>query len=287
MSEDLETSKIEEMLRGIKIPPQPQILVDIQMELAMPGFDAGDIARLISHDVGLSGNILKVVNSSFFGLKNKIVSVSQAISLLGINSVVNIVNSVSLQEALNDETITALTGFWDNAVDIAATCAHVSKAISFSAPDEAYTLGLFHNSGIPLLMMRFDSYPDLLKRSYASSDQRITEVESEELDTNHAIIGFYVAKSWKLPVSICSAISEHHDCLGYFTDEHAQDSRKRNLLAILKLSEHLCRAHQVIGKTEEDHEFDRLKEPLMHYLGISEIDMDNFRDELVDQGIGG
>jgi len=282
---DLESAKIKEMLRGIKIPPQPQIMVDIQMELAMPGSGAADIARLISRDVGLSGNILKVVNSSFFGLKNKIVSVSQAISLLGIPSVVNIINSVTLQEELNDETIVALTGFWDNAVDIAATCAYISKAISFSAPDEAYTLGLFHNSGIPLLMMRFDEYPGLLKQSYASTDKRITQVESDALSTNHAIIGHYVAKSWKLPDPICAAITEHHDCLTLFSENGEVESTKRNLLAILKLSEHLCQAYRVIGGGKEDYEFESLKEPLLYYLGISEIDVENLRDELVDQGI--
>lgn len=282
---ELEHANIEEMLRGIKIPPQPQIMVDIQLELAMPDTDTNDIAKLISRDVGLSGNILKVVNSSFFGLRNKIVSISQAIGLLGITSVVNIVNAVTLKEALNDETIVALTGFWDNAVDIASTCAYVSKAISFSAPDEAYTLGLFHNCGIPLLMMRFEHYTDLLKSSYADPNKRVTEVETLSLNTNHAIVGHYVAKSWKLPEPVCAAITEHHDCLELFSGSNTDDSQKRNLLAVLKLSEHLCRAYQVLGHAPEDYEFEKLEEPLLHYLGLSEIDVENLRDELVDHGI--
>ncbi len=99
------------------------------------------------------------------------------------------------------------------------------------------------------------------------------------------IVGHYVAKSWKLPAPICAAIAEHHDCRELFSDSKTDDRQKRNLLAILKLSEHLCRAHKVIGETLEDHEFEQLKEPLLRYLGLSEIDVDNFRDELADQGI--
>ena len=65
MGTELTDDQIKHILQGIKIPPQPQILVDLQMEQVMPDPDLRQIARLISQDVGLSGTMLKFVNSPF------------------------------------------------------------------------------------------------------------------------------------------------------------------------------------------------------------------------------
>ena len=76
MANALTQEQIINVLQGIKIPPQPQILVDLQIEQIMPDPDLNSIANLISRDVGLTGTILKVVNSPFYGLTNKITSVT-------------------------------------------------------------------------------------------------------------------------------------------------------------------------------------------------------------------
>ncbi|MGC3500632.1 HDOD domain-containing protein, partial [Pseudomonas aeruginosa] len=65
------------------MPPQPQIMVDLQMEQVMPNPDLKNIARLISQDPGLSGALLNQVNSPFFGLANRITSNQRAVNLLG------------------------------------------------------------------------------------------------------------------------------------------------------------------------------------------------------------
>lgn len=102
MVKELSEEQILRIMQGIKIPPQPQILVDLQMEQVMPDPDMGRIAKLISQDVGLSGTVLKVVNSPFYGLKNRITSVHQAVCLIGLDSVVNIINGLSIKSQMSD-----------------------------------------------------------------------------------------------------------------------------------------------------------------------------------------
>ena len=120
MAETLTQEQIANVLLGIKIPPQPQILVDLQIEQIMPDPDIKRIASLIRRDVGLAGTVLKVVNSSFYGLSNKITSVDQAVSLIGLDSVINIINGVSIKSEMSDETITHMNRFWDTARGIRA-----------------------------------------------------------------------------------------------------------------------------------------------------------------------
>ncbi|RYZ85556.1 MAG: HDOD domain-containing protein, partial [Moraxellaceae bacterium] len=210
MSAELTPEQISRILQGINIPPQPQVMVDLQMEQCSPHCSIDAIARLISQDVGLSGSILKTVNSPFFKHSNKITSIHQAVNLLGVNSVVNLVNAQSIRGALSDDDIIALGRFWDSAMDVAMTSATIAKHIGFPYPDEAYTLGLFHNCGIPLLMVRFKNYLDIQFEAYGRDDQAITTTENDFIRTNHAVVGYYIGKSWNLPRYLCEAIHEHH-----------------------------------------------------------------------------
>src|SRR5690554_6247829 len=119
MSPEIIEEKLRSILQGISVPPQPQIMVDLQMEQLQPYPDVNNIARLISQDPGLSGALLKLVNSPIYGLSNRISSIQHAINLLGTNTVINLINAQAIRGALGDEEIIALNGFWDSAQDIA------------------------------------------------------------------------------------------------------------------------------------------------------------------------
>lgn len=284
MAQEINEDKAKDLLKGVLIPPQPQILVDIQMEMAMPDFSLQNISQFIAKDVGLSGSLLKVVNSPYFGLSNKITSIDQAINLLGMKSVVNIIHTLEIRNSLNDDSIMALTGFWDNASDVAQACAVISKRVSFSAPDDAYTLGLFHNCGIPLMMQKFNGYAEILKQAYQQSEKRITDIENERLGSNHAVIGFYVAKSWQLPKNICNAIADHHK-LDYVFSQKSGLTEHKMLLCILSIAAHLCLSHRYFGDTDQDHEFEKYKEDVLEYMGLTTLDLDDFKDDLIEVGI--
>ncbi|MGD2117274.1 MAG: HDOD domain-containing protein [Chromatiales bacterium] len=284
-AENLDSQNLETLLQGIKIPPQPQIMVDIQMETASPDFDLDNVAKLISRDIGLSGWVLKAVNSSFFGLRNKITSITQAINLLGINSIINIVNAVSIRTTLSNDKIEQLNGFWDNAMDVASASVAISKKLTVVSPDEAYSVGLFHNCGIPLMCMRFENYFETLEQAYAQSRERITEIENNAFSTNHAVLGYYVAKSWKLPAYLCETIAEHHKAEDIFAENRQTDSVKKNLLAVLKIASHLCGSFRALGQQSVDHEFEHIKPVLLKYLGITDLDLDDLRDDLHDLGL--
>jgi len=258
MTAKLTSAQIQKIMHGITIPAQPQVMVDLQMEQFSPDCCVNSIAKLISQDVGLSGSILKTVNSPFFKLNNKITSVNQAVSILGVNSVVNLVNALSIKGALSDDDIISMGKFWDNAMEVAMISAVVAQQIGFPTPDEAYTLGLFHDCGVALLMTRMKEYPAMLEEAYAR-DQPITTTENTLINTNHAVVGYYVGKSWNLPRHLCEAIHEHHQTERAFANETA-DPKKKTLLVILKIAEHICGTFKVLGGQEVDHEWERVRE---------------------------
>ena len=286
MSIELTDEQIRSVLQGISVPPQPQIMVDLQMEQVMPDPDLRAIARLISQDPGLSGALLKTVNSPFFGLANRIASIQQAVNLLGCHSVINLINAQSIRGELTDAAIVTLNRFWDSAQDVASTCLTLAKRIGHPSPDEAYTLGLFHNCGIPLMLERFPGYMGILEEAYASvgPETRITDVENRVLNTNHAVVGYFVARSWKLPQHLCEAIANHHNALALFNDEWG-DPQVRTLLAILKMAEHICASHRVLGEQAQDHEWEAVAQRVLEYVGLSEYDFECQRDSIRELGL--
>lgn len=286
MAKELSEEQILRIMQGIKIPPQPQILVDLQMEQVMPDPDMGRIAKLISQDVGLSGTVLKVVNSPFYGLKNRITSVHQAVCLIGLDSVVNIINGLSIKSQMSDETIVNMNRFWDTANDIAQVATTVAKQVGFPNPDLAYLLGLFHNCGIPLLMSRFDNYLQVMEESYAHPELRVVDVENQYLNTNHAVIGYYTAKSWNLPKVLCDVIAEHHSATRYFTSDNIKDSEGKTLLAILKLAEHICGNYHILGRQQVDLEWENIGPEVLTYLGLGEYDIEQMQLNFAEMGIG-
>ena len=285
MSEHLTDEQIHNVIQGIRVPPQPQIMVDLQMEQAMPDPDIEQIARLIRQDVSLSGMMLKFVNSPFLRHSNQISSIEQAVALLGPTTVINIINGLSIKGEMSDQAIRAMTRFWDTATDIAQVSAHIAKAIGAKNPDESYALGLFHNAGIPLMMERFDNYDDVMTESYAGDDCRVIDVENRVLNTNHAVVGYYVAKSWNLPRQLCDVIAEHHNVEQVFAHSGTRAQERKTLLATLKIAEHICGNFAILGQQDVDHEWQRMGADMLLHTGLGSFDIEEMVGNFRDMGI--
>ncbi|TDF83488.1 HDOD domain-containing protein [Pseudomonas sp. H9] len=286
MSQELSAEQIQHALQGISVPPQPQIMVDLQFEQYMPDPDLEVIAKLISQDPGLSGALLKLVNSPYYGLTNKIASIQRAVNLLGSRSIINLINAQSIKGEMSDDTIVTLNRFWDTAQDVAMTCMTLAKRIGSQAVDEAYALGLFHDCGVPLMLKRFPDYMRVLEQAYANAGthQRVVDTENQAFNTNHAVVGYYTAKSWRLPEHLSNAIANHHNALAVFSDESARNSQLKNLLAILKMAENICSSYRVLGNQAVDHEWNAVGHLVLDYVGLSEYDFENLKQTIRELG---
>ena len=286
MSQELSPEQIQQALQGISVPPQPQIMVDLQMEQYMPDPDLEVIARLISQDPGLSGALLKIVNSPYYGLSNKIASIQRAVNLLGSRSIINLINAQSIKGEMCDDTIVTLNRFWDTAQDVAMTCLTLAKRTGSQAVDEAYALGLFHDCGVPLMLKRFPNYMAVLEEAYANAgpDCRVVDTENKAFHTNHAVVGYYTAKSWRLPEHVTDAIANHHNALAIFSDETTRNPQLKNLLAILKMAEHICSSYRVLGNQPVDHEWNAIGHLVLDYVGLSDYDFESLKLSIRELG---
>ncbi|HEY7086534.1 MAG TPA: HDOD domain-containing protein, partial [Tepidisphaeraceae bacterium] len=129
----------------------PEVTVQIIKTVEDPKSSAAQLHKLIAHDPALVTRILKVVNSSFYGLPGQIGSIERAIVLLGLNAVKNIAVAASLGELFRGTKL--CDGFtakdlWTHCIGVAITARHIARELKVPIADEAFLAGMIHDVGI-------------------------------------------------------------------------------------------------------------------------------------------
>ena len=192
------------------IPPRPNAMLVLMEEMAHEEPDLKAVTGAIQTDAALAGAVLKVANSPVFGLNRKASSISQALSLLGLRNISTIASAVAMRHAMKGPANIKLERFWDSSERIPLICVKLARQLRGISQDEAYTVGLFHDCGIPMLFNRFPNYRETLVRANRGEGKTFDDVEDVDLGTNHCTIGYFMAKSWQLPDSLCQSILWHH-----------------------------------------------------------------------------
>lgn len=278
MKVEITEEKTIELLNGIKIPLQPTILIEFVQERNNPNMSLRKIADSLSKDVAISAGILKTVNSPFFGLRQKIASIPQAVSLLGINNVSNLVFSLSLKNAFKKNQSPFLKSFWDRTNEIALLSARICRNYSVQAPDEAYTLGLMSDCGVPVIAERFEHYDNFYMSFDHNGESTITEAENELFSTDHTVVGAFLAKRWQFPQLIRLGIEHHHRPIESIDlDDKELQTHLSLLLAIRCLAEVISNRY---------HQYDRKQSvglsicpEIQSALHVSEVDLEEIEDE--------
>lgn len=269
----------EKLIQGITIPPAPEILKQLHQQLQVDNPSLIAISNIIAEDVGMSALVLRTVNSAMYGLRQKVKSINHAASLLGINNTVNIVAGLALKKTFEESDGANPPNYWDSPANIALVAAAIAEKLPGVDKDEAYMLGLFHNVGHALMMRRFPDYRDFLNEALVS-DMKITVAEEEVYQTNHAIVGYFLAKSWELEDYVADLILHHHDVDTKLRMGTVEEERQGMLLAALKMAEHIDK--EFWGYLP-DVEWDSIEEQILDFTGMSKPDFDDLSADLGEQ----
>lgn len=229
--------------RGFTIPARPELLIKLQDLMSQQEPDLNEIADTIALDVATSATILKTVNSPLYGLARSISDIKKSVRYLGIQGVYSLVTSCLLKRGFEQSNSgIALDEFWLNSSNIANTAVYIGKQIKQRISSEKlFTIGLFHDCGIPVMAIKYDNYQACLDYSINNPSKTLPEIEEKLYNINHATLGYYVASSWRLPKDICQLILRHHD-----RDllDKLDGSELQLAYAIIKMAENITYQHK-------------------------------------------
>ncbi len=277
MKKSVKSSDDTDILNGIYIPPQPG-LID---QIGKCGADLERIGEVISVDPGVSAAVIKVVNSPVFGLKKKIGSIPHAVVMLGVDRVVNILKTLLLKQSMaHIDTRIDMTLFWKSSLSVATVASTICRQLNLAVVDEAYTLGLFHNCGIPVMAARYSNYQSVMEFSYSREDGRITSEEFANFGVHHAAAGYRIARVWNLPTIIGLAVKNHHSVARILDDQSIENPTLKTLLCVLKMAEHMVNLPEKLARSDIDFEWQKIGPKVLEFIGLSEYDYEDLEDAM-------
>jgi len=239
------------------LPQFPENILLVQKLINDPKSEMPDIARQISMDPALTGDLLKIVNSAQYMLSKKVDSIADAVKLVGIRGIKNLLYSYGTQKILGDDT-TDKKNLWEHSYKTAFFAFNLVKNFrrDRNLLDDAYVGGILHDMGKIIFST---VHPDLLNKIKAfCSDRGLPASTFEDLSSgmNHAEIGALVAEKWNFPEDLVICIRYHHDPV-------SAPKERRNLVDTVYLANMLCEL-ETGGVT-----FDQLEPSVLENFGIT------------------
>ena len=175
----------------------PEVTLKIIQIVEDPKSTAQDLHKVVSHDPALCSRILKVVNSSFYGLPGQIGSINRAIVMLGLNAVKNIAIAASMSKLFKGGDLTpqfSAKHLWTHSVGVAAGAKMMADTLKIGLSDEAFLAGLMHDVGVMVeFQLDRNKLIEVLQKSMPDGNgvpaEDMLELETEVFGANHQDFG--------------------------------------------------------------------------------------------------
>lgn len=276
----INNNRVKRVVSNIRnLPTPPIVFHQIQKVINDPEVSAGRIASVLSEDPAMSVKVLKLTNSAFYGLSRKVDSVKQAVVVVGMEAIKNLVLSASVLEMFKGKNIDQdyQEEFWRHSLATGVCSRILAKKIrgrSIVDPDSAFSGGLLHDMG-KMVISCFLPEEYLLFKQGRQANQSAPDYEIEEqvLGYNHAQIGGFLAGQWRLPPKLGDTVTFHH---------HPQlNDREDPLTYMVHIGNYL--AKKTFYDKKEPHPIGSLEAGVMKYMQLSDDDLADISEVLREE----
>lgn len=262
--------------QGVKLPPQPKVVEELERLLRSDEADLRALAKVISQDAGITAMLFKAVQSSAYRQHQPFDNLEKILQAIGLKQTLNLVQAIALMGANKvSKHRKAYERFWSRSQTIAQLAMLIADErvmVCNVFPDQAYLAGIFHDCGVPLLMERFPSYCRAMHLEESDTWIDLLE-EDKKYQADHCVVGYFVARHWHLPEFICEAIRFHHDLPQLVPGD------SRSLAAIIQLAIHAYHRYLHL----DDPDWARVVEDVQEELGIHADDLPEYLDVLLER----
>jgi len=219
MKQNKLNAKIESYIR--EIPSLPVSVRKVMEICNNPSASPRDLNQVISLDPVLTGRLLQLINSAYYGLNNRITSLIKAITMLGINTVKNLTLATAILSTLpKNRKLHGLDmeGFWRHCLCVGVTSKLIAmkQGVDLRNQQEYFTAGLLHDIGkVPLNAVLSVDYMNAVS-SADNEHKTLVTAEDESFGINHCFSGEMITQSWKLESPVSDVIIWHHNTDKYY-----------------------------------------------------------------------
>jgi putative nucleotidyltransferase with HDIG domain len=254
----------------VTLPSLPVTVAHITEMINDPNCSLAEVGRAISADPAIALKTLRLVNSAYYGMSQKVTSVEHAVVLLGLKVIKNLVFTATVFETLQGGIDTFLRHSISTGVAMRILSGSGKHALPLETPDEAFVYGLLHDIG----KIVFEEF--LPKEFERVADLSVTqgvpwfEAERQVIGVDHAEMGSRLAEKWRLPGDLVNAIAGHHDV------SQCRDGKSRSLAALLAIADYMVSAAGIVAYPRTEVV---IREEMWETAGFTGADMKPLIDE--------
>ncbi|MGC2062655.1 MAG: HDOD domain-containing protein [Thermodesulfovibrionales bacterium] len=227
----------EQILKMCDIPAVPMVAVKVLKLVDSQNTDVDSLQDVIMADESLAARVLQMSNSSFYGMGRDIDTISDAIVLMGFNTIKNLVLAVSTKEVYKKFGLLEQK-LWEHSIGVSVAAGLIAREMRIDQAEEATVAGLLHDVGkVVMNNSQPERFSMLTEIVY---NERVMYVDREEeiFGFSHAEVGGIFANKWGFPEHLCNTIRRHH--FGAYGDLRDLETGTQALCCITALADSLC-----------------------------------------------
>ena len=242
----MKASVIDAIKKSAAVPSMPQVVVRFLEVIQAPDFDYDELVKVMSTDPGTVSEVLRLANSSLFGISRKVTSLRHALTLLGPSRTRALVLGRYLVGAMSSKSTAGLdmSYFWRRSLASAVVGARFADRIVPRMRDDVFISALLADIGIPILAEAFpDTYASIVARYAPLGDAFTVQDELDAVGTTHAEVSSMVLTYWSVPDLVTRAVHMQHSTSP--PDDAGSGTIARILNASDRIAEVLCEVPDV------------------------------------------
>ncbi len=198
---------------SLKLGSLPIIFHKLVEVVNDPRSSASDVAEVIGNDPDLSMRLLKVVNSSFYGLSSKVDTITRAVAIIGSNQLVSLAMGMSVItyfKGISEEAVD-MDAFWRHSISCGLAARLLASHMKNPNSERFFVAGLLHDVGRLVIFVALPEHANMALAKSRQEMQLLVDAEREILGFTHQELGAKLMHSWKLPLSLENNVRHHHD----------------------------------------------------------------------------
>lgn len=205
---------IQELIKEIKnLKPIPAVINQILEKVDQPDSSMAEIAEIIQYDPAVTADVLRTCNSAYFGLRHPAESIKDAVNLLGLDQIVEIVVMKSGAQVLSkDQKGYGLYdgAMWKYSVSSALIAKELASRLSLESKNTIFTAALLKDIGKTILDKFVNDSFDRISHLVENKNMSFLEAEKKVIGVDHTELGGMIAKMWKFSPRMVKMIRNHH-----------------------------------------------------------------------------
>lgn len=215
------------------------VLEEIEAVLESPECSLVTVGEAIEKEPDLTARLLRLANSSFYGFSSRLTTVTEAISLIGIQQVQDLILASSIISQFNGMAaeFVSMESFWQHSISCGIGCRLLAMEKRLPKADKFFVAGLLHDLGRLVLFSRAPQSAQKVFELYHQERLLLTEAENRVLGFDHQQIAAAVMQLWRFPNNLVQAVGCHHQ-------PEASDIARMEA-SVVHLADHLINALQI------------------------------------------